>query len=138
MADDRRSDNRRLPRLPAGIVPMKKVMILAGTRPEAIKIVPVVRALREMPDRFETLLIASGQHKEMLAQAFADFDLAPDGDLGAMEPHQSLAGLSARLFPMIDAALIQHRPDAVLVQGDTTTAQVAALCAFYRRIPTGH
>jgi UDP-N-acetylglucosamine 2-epimerase (non-hydrolysing) len=116
----------------------KKVLVFAGTRPEAIKMVPVVRALREMADIFDVQLCASGQHKEMLVQAFADFDIKPDIDLRVMEPGQTLAGLSARLFSAVDALLEQRKPDAVLIQGDTTTAQVAALCSFYRRVPLGH
>jgi UDP-N-acetylglucosamine 2-epimerase len=117
---------------------MKKVLVLAGTRPEAIKMVPVVRALRAISDMFDVRLCASGQHKEMLEQAFADFDLKPDVDLGVMEPAQTLASLSARLFTAVDALLEREKPDAILVQGDTTTAEVASLCAFYRRIPLGH
>jgi len=117
---------------------MKKILVFAGTRPEAIKMVPVVRALRAAGDAFEVRLCASGQHREMLDQAFADFDLVPDVDLGVMAPAQTLAGLSARLFTAIDALLEREKPDAILVQGDTTTAQVAGLCAFYRRIPLGH
>lgn len=117
---------------------MKKILVFAGTRPEAIKMVPVIRALRAMDDVFDVRLCATGQHREMLAQAFADFELAPDVDLGVMEPAQTLASLSARLFAAIDALLEREKPDALLVQGDTTTAEVAALCAFYRRIPLGH
>jgi UDP-N-acetylglucosamine 2-epimerase (non-hydrolysing) len=117
---------------------MKKILIFAGTRPEAIKMVPVVRALRTMDDAFDVTLCASGQHKEMLEQAFADFDLTPDIDLGVMAPSQTLASLSARLFTAIDDLLEREKPDAILVQGDTTTAEVAGLCAFYRRIPLGH
>ena len=117
---------------------MKKILVFAGTRPEAIKMVPVVRALRALGDTFDVTLCASGQHKEMLEQAFADFDLTPDIDLGVMAPSQTLASLSSRLFMAIDALLEREAPDAILVQGDTTTAQVAGLCAFYRRIPLGH
>ncbi|HUO94285.1 MAG TPA: UDP-N-acetylglucosamine 2-epimerase (non-hydrolyzing) [Rhizomicrobium sp.] len=117
---------------------MKKILVFAGTRPEAIKMVPVVRALRAMPDAFQVSLCASGQHREMLDQAFADFALKPDVDLGVMAPAQTLASLSSRLFRAIDELLEREKPDAILVQGDTTTAEVAALCAFYRRIPLGH
>jgi len=117
---------------------VKKILVFAGTRPEAIKMVPVVRALRAMGDAFAVTLCASGQHKEMLEQAFADFDLKPDVDLGVMAPSQTLASLSSRLYMAIDTLLERETPDAILVQGDTTTAQVAALCAFYRRIPLGH
>lgn len=117
---------------------MKRILVFAGTRPEAIKMVPVVRALRGLHNAFDVRLCASGQHKEMLIQAFADFETTPDIDLGVMEPRQTLAGLSARLFSAIDALLEREQPDAVLVQGDTTTAEVASLCAFYRRVPLGH
>ena len=117
---------------------MKKILIFAGTRPEAIKMVPVLRALRAASDHFEARLCASGQHKEMLEQAFGDFDLKPDVDLGVMQPEQTLASLSARLFTAIDALLGREGPDAILVQGDTTTAKVAGICAFYRHIPLGH
>jgi UDP-N-acetylglucosamine 2-epimerase (non-hydrolysing) len=116
---------------------VKKVLIFAGTRPEAIKMVPVVRALRASTN-VQVMLCSSGQHREMLEQAFADFDLKPDVDLGVMQPEQTLANLSARLFTAIDALLARENPDAILVQGDTTTAEVASLCAFYRRIPLGH
>lgn len=117
---------------------MKDVLVFAGTRPEAIKMAPVVGALRSLRDDFRVSLCASGQHREMLDQAFADFDLKPDVDLGVMAPAQSLAGLSGRLFAAIDALLEQRKPEVVLVQGDTTTAQVAALCAFYRGVAVGH
>jgi len=117
---------------------VKKVLIFAGTRPEAIKMVPVVRALRAQSSAIQATLCASGQHREMLEQAFADFDLKPDIDLGVMQPEQTLASLSARLFAAVDALLAREKPDAILVQGDTTTAEVAALCAFYRRVPVGH
>jgi UDP-N-acetylglucosamine 2-epimerase len=118
--------------------PVKRLLIFAGTRPEAIKVAPVVRALREMEDVFEARLCSTGQHREMLQQAFADFDLAPDVDLKVMAHDQTLAALSGRLFPAIDGLLERERPDAILVQGDTTTVQIAALCGFYRSIPVGH
>lgn len=116
----------------------KRILVIAGTRPEAIKMAPVVRALRACGDAFDVRLCSTGQHREMLAQALADFDLAPDVELGVMEPSQSLSGLSGRLFPAIDELLARERPDAVLIEGDTTTVEVAAMCAFYRRIPVGH
>jgi UDP-N-acetylglucosamine 2-epimerase len=116
---------------------MKKLLLFAGTRPEAIKMLPVLRALRET-HAFDVRLVATGQHKEMLAQALADFDVRPDISLDVMAPDQTLAGLSARLFEAVDNLLAREQPDAVLVQGDTTTVQVTSLCAFYRRIPVGH
>lgn len=116
---------------------MKRVLVFAGTRPEVVKLAPVVAALRRRAG-LETRLCVTGQHREMLAQALADFDLAPDRDLEVMRTNQGLALLSARLFEAIDGALETERPDAVLVQGDTTTVEVAALCAFYRGVPVGH
>jgi UDP-N-acetylglucosamine 2-epimerase len=116
----------------------RKILVCAGTRPEAIKMVPVFRALRARPDRFEVQLCSTGQHREMLRQAFADFGVAPDVELDVMVPNQSLAGLSARLFDAIDGLLAREHPHVLLVQGDTTTVQIAALCAFYRGILVGH
>jgi UDP-N-acetylglucosamine 2-epimerase (non-hydrolysing) len=116
----------------------KRILVIAGTRPEAIKMAPVVHALRGMGNTFDVRVCSTGQHKEMLAQALADFDLAPDCILDVMQTGQTLAGLSGRLFHAIDALLARERPDAILVEGDTTTVEVAALCAFYRRIPVGH
>lgn len=117
---------------------MKKVMVIAGTRPEAIKLAPVIVKLRKFPTTFETTVCASGQHDEMLHQAFEDFQIAPDLDLRVMRHGQSLAGVTARLFDGIDGALDAVKPDWILVQGDTTTAMVGALCGFYRRIKVGH
>lgn len=116
---------------------MIHVAVFAGTRPEGVKMAPVVQALRADP-RFRCTLISTGQHREMLQRALADFRLEPDLDLAVMQPNQTLASLSSRLFTRIDEALAELQPDWVLVQGDTTTVQVAALCAFYRRIPVGH
>ena len=117
---------------------MKKVLVIAGTRPEAVKLAPVVHELRRRPDDFEVHLCSSGQHQSMLEQTLADFGLKPDSSLGVMTGNQSLAGLSSRLFAEVDNILDTLAPDVVLVQGDTTTVQVSALSAFYRRIPVGH
>jgi UDP-N-acetylglucosamine 2-epimerase len=116
---------------------MQKILVFAGTRPEAIKMFPVFTALRQ---RGETAckLVAAGQHKEMLSQAFQDFGVTPDLSLDVMAAGQTPAALSAKLFSAVDALLDEEKPDAVLVQGDTTTVQIASLCAFYRRIPIGH
>ena len=114
-----------------------KVLVMAGTRPEAIKVAPVIRELRKHPGiRF--VLCNSGQHREMIVQAFSDFGITPDRDLDVMQPGQSLAALSSRLFEKVDEALAEEKPDWVLVQGDTTTVMVSALCAFYRDIRIGH
>lgn len=116
----------------------KKIVVFAGTRPEAIKVISVVRALRAAHEHFDVCLCSVGQHREMLMQAFADFGVTPDASLDVMSQNQTLAGLSARLFTAIDEFLATHSPDIVLVQGDTMTVQVAALVAFYRRIRVGH
>lgn len=113
------------------------VAVVVGTRPEAIKMAPVVRVLRES-GRHQVTLCASGQHREMLAQALADFGLTPDVDLHVMKQDQTLAGLTARLSDGVDGLLASLRPDWVLVQGDTTTVMAAALCAYYRGIRIGH
>ena len=117
---------------------MKKVLVIAGTRPEAVKLAPVVHELRRWPEDFVVHLCSSGQHQTMLEQTLADFDLRPDSSLKVMTGNQTLSGLSARLFAEVDNVLDVLSPDVVIVQGDTTTVQVSALCAFYRRIPVGH
>ena len=116
----------------------KKIVFLAGTRPEAIKMAPVVKLFKEHADQFQTLLCSSGQHKEMLTQAFHDFELKPDLDLAVMQPGQTLASLSANLFNAVDNMLEREKPDWIMVQGDTTTVMVASLCAFYRGVKVGH
>ena len=116
---------------------MKHILILAGTRPEAIKVAPVVRLLRQIP-AVRTTLVASGQHREMLQQAFEDLDIEPDRDLAVMRPGQSLSGLTSRLFETLGALFEGEKPDWVLGQGDTTTVFVASVCAFYLGIPFGH
>lgn len=120
-----------------GEIVEKKVLVFVGTRPEAIKMAPVYKELK-LRKGFNPILVSSGQHKEMLAQALTSFDLAPDIDLKVMTSGQSLSGMSARLFEAIDGLLEKEEPDCILVQGDTTTVQVASLVAFYRRIPVGH
>jgi UDP-N-acetylglucosamine 2-epimerase (non-hydrolysing) len=114
-----------------------RIAIIFGTRPEAIKLAPIVRALEDHP-AFERLVCVTAQHREMLDQALHAFGIVPDADLHLMRPDQSLAGLAARCVEAIDGYLEEERPDLVLVQGDTTTAFCAALAAFYRRIAIGH
>ncbi|MBK9519496.1 MAG: UDP-N-acetylglucosamine 2-epimerase (non-hydrolyzing) [Anaeromyxobacter sp.] len=108
-----------------------------GTRPEAIKMAPVVAALHAAPD-LRCTVVATGQHREMFRQVADQFGFAVDADLEVMRPNQSLAQLTARLMDGIDGCLEQRHPDLALVQGDTTTVLVAALACFYRRIPIGH
>lgn len=114
-----------------------RIVSIFGTRPEAIKMAPLVAALRAEP-HFDTSLCITGQHREMLAQVMALFDLRAEHQLDVMQPNQSLNGLFARLLTGVDAMLERVQPDCVLVHGDTTTAAAAALAAFQRRIRVGH
>jgi UDP-N-acetylglucosamine 2-epimerase (non-hydrolysing) len=115
----------------------KNILVLMGTRPEAIKLAPVVAALRRTQD-FRCTVVATGQHREMFWQVTQTFGFEVDADLDVMVPNQTLAGLTARLMEGIDRWLGSAPPDLALVQGDTTTVLVAALACFYRRIPIGH
>jgi UDP-N-acetylglucosamine 2-epimerase (non-hydrolysing) len=115
----------------------KRVAVFIGTRPEAIKMAPVVAALRAHAG-LTPVVINAGQHREMIQQVIDLFGIQVDADLDAMEPNQTLAGLTSRLVERCDRALAELTPDLVLVQGDTTTVLCAALASFYRRIPIGH
>jgi UDP-N-acetylglucosamine 2-epimerase (non-hydrolysing) len=115
----------------------RNVLVFMGTRPEAVKLAPVVAALRSTAD-FRCTVVATGQHKEMFHQVAETFGIAVDADLDVMRPNQSLAGLTARLIDGVDGWLGSARPDMALVQGDTTTVLATALVCFYRRIPIGH
>ena len=117
---------------------MKKISCIIGTRPEAIKMAPVVMRLRKSVNEFETALISTGQHRDILNNSLACFGLQVDADLKVMEENQSLSSLTARVFIEFDKYLLKERPDFVLVQGDTTTVMVASVACFYRRIPFGH
>lgn len=108
-----------------------------GTRPEAIKLAPVIAALEADP-RFDPLVINTGQHRELIDQVISLFGLRVDRDLAVMQPNQSLASLTARLLTALDETLVTLDPQLVLVQGDTSTVLTGALAAFYRRIPVGH
>lgn len=114
-----------------------RVSLIFGTRPEAIKLCPLVLAL-QADQRFEPHVCVTGQHKEMLQQVLDVFEIEPDANLELMRPNQTLAGLTARAITAVDAYLTEHQPEVVVVQGDTTTVFCAALCAFYHRIPVGH
>jgi UDP-N-acetylglucosamine 2-epimerase (non-hydrolysing) len=116
---------------------MRRIAVFIGTRPEAIKMAPVVAALTAS-DRFEPLVINTGQHRELIDQVIQLFGIQVDHDLAVMAPNQSLTPLLARLLERIDAVLADARPDMVLAQGDTSTVLATALAAFYRRIPFGH
>lgn len=114
-----------------------KILCVVGTRPEAVKMAPVILALRQSQE-FDCRVLATAQHRHMLDQVLAFFGIAPDVDLDIMRPNQALAGLTARLLSDIDDVLAAERPDAVIAQGDTTTVMTVALACFYRRIPFGH
>ncbi len=114
-----------------------KIVTIFGTRPEAIKLAPVIRVLEE-DKRFEHLVLVTGQHREMLDQVLKIFSLKPDYDLELMEPEQKLGALTARIISGLEEILPQEEPDLVLVHGDTTTTLSAALTAFYQQIPVGH
>lgn len=115
----------------------KRVAVFMGTRPEAIKMAPVIAALRAADD-LACEVVSTGQHREMLRQVTDQFGLTVDAQFDVMQPNQSLAALTARLMTAIDGWLAAATPDLALVQGDTTTVLVAALACFYRRIPIGH
>lgn len=118
-------------------MPEKKVMVAFGTRPEAIKMAPVISALRAVPG-IQTLVSVTAQHREMLDQVLDLFSIIPDDDLDVMEPRQSLPGLFGRILEGMTRVLESRRPDLLLVHGDTSTTLAAALAAFYAKVPVGH
>lgn len=109
-----------------------------GTRPEAIKLGPVVRELQQHPEAFVVTVCVTAQHREMLDQMLGVFEIRPEYDLNLMQPGQTLSGLMGRILTSLEPILMQVKPDLVLVQGDTTTTFAGALAAFYQRIPVGH
>lgn len=113
-------------------------MIVFGTRPEAIKMAPLVKEFQDRRQEFETLVCVTGQHRQMLDQVLSIFDITPDFDLNIMKQGQDLYDITARVLTGMRDVLDQARPDVVLVHGDTTTSTAAALAAFYRQIPVGH
>ncbi|WP_315973606.1 non-hydrolyzing UDP-N-acetylglucosamine 2-epimerase [Stenotrophomonas maltophilia] len=117
--------------------PYKKVMVVFGTRPEAIKMAPVVEALKARPE-IETIVAVTAQHRQMLDQVMDLFGITPDVDLNVMEPGQTLAGLFAKILTGMTAVIAEHKPDLVLVHGDTSTTLASALAAFYNRVAVGH
>ena len=119
-------------------MPPRKVSVVFGTRPEAIKMLPVVRALRARPEEFECRVVATGQHRQMLDQVLAVFGTVPDADLDLMEPGQELERIFTRAVMAMKDELAATRPDMVLVEGDTTTVFATALAAFWRGCPVGH
>lgn len=117
---------------------MKRIMLVFGTRPEAIKMAPVIKALDSYKDDFEVIVTVTGQHRQMLDSVLALFDIRPDYDLNIMRPGQDLYDVTSRVLTGMRDVLAESRPDIVLVHGDTSTSTAAALAAFYARIPVGH
>ena len=117
---------------------MKKVMLVFGTRPEAIKMAPLVKEFQKHPESFETIVCVTGQHRQMLDQVLQIFDITPDYDLNIMKQGQDLYDVTARVLTGMRDVLKETQPDVVLVHGDTTTSTAAALAAFYQQIPVGH
>ena len=117
---------------------MKKVMLVFGTRPEAIKMAPLVKEFEKYPNDFQTLVCVTGQHREMLDQVLNLFEIKPHYDLNIMKQGQDLYDVTARVLVGMRDVLKEAQPDVVLVHGDTTTSMAAALAAFYQQIPVGH
>ena len=117
---------------------MKKILLVFGTRPEAIKMCPLVKAFQAHPDDFDTQVCVTGQHREMLDQVLDIFAVTPDYDLNIMKQGQDLYDVTARVLVGMREVLDEAKPDVVLVHGDTTTSMAAAMAAFYRQIPVGH
>lgn len=116
----------------------KRVMLVFGTRPEAIKMGPLVRVLKERDEDFETMVCVTGQHREMLDQVLQAFGVVPDFDLSVMEEGQTLFDVTARILAGMRKVFLKARPEVVLVHGDTTTTFATALAAYYLQIPVGH
>lgn len=117
---------------------MKKIMLVFGTRPEAIKMAPLVKEFQKYPEEFKTIVCVTGQHREMLDQVLHIFDITPDYDLNIMKQGQDLYDVTARVLTGMRDVLKEAQPDVVLVHGDTTTSTASALAAFYQQIPVGH
>jgi UDP-N-acetylglucosamine 2-epimerase (non-hydrolysing) len=116
----------------------RRVMVVMGTRPEVMKLAPVVLEMRRWRSQFRVVLVGTGQHREMVPQHLALFRLRLDHDLKVMKPRQTLADITSRTMQRMDALLARERPDVVMVEGDTTAVLIAALAAFYRQIPVAH
>ena len=117
---------------------MRKILFVFGTRPEAIKLCPVLLNLRQHAAQFEARVCVTAQHRSMLDQVLAAFGVTPDHDLDLMQPGQTLAQTTARILAALEPVMQAERPCMVLVQGDTTTTVTGALAAFYQRVPVGH
>lgn len=116
----------------------QKIMLVFGTRPEAIKMAPLVKEFQKYPDKFETSVCVTGQHRQMLDQVLELFEITPEYDLNIMKQGQDLYDITSRVLLGMRDVLHESKPDVVLVHGDTTTSTAAALAAFYQQIPVGH
>ncbi len=116
----------------------KTILLVFGTRPEAIKMAPLVKKLQSLPEQFKTVVAVTGQHRQMLDQVLRIFDIVPDYDLNIMQANQDLYDVTSRVLVGMRDVLKEVQPDVVLVHGDTTTSTAAALAAFYQQIPVGH
>jgi len=116
----------------------KRIMFVFGTRPEAIKMAPVINEVEKYPDILEPVIVVTGQHRQMLDQVLRIFDLDPDYDLGIMEENQTIVSIVTKSLQGLEEIILREKPDMLLVQGDTSTAFAAGLSAFYYRIPLGH
>ena len=117
---------------------MKTILLVFGTRPEAIKMAPLVKKLQTLPEQFRTVVCVTGQHRQMLDQVLQLFDITPDYDLNIMQPNQDLYDITSRILLGMRDVLKEVQPDIVLVHGDTTTSTASAMAAFYQQIPVGH
>jgi UDP-N-acetylglucosamine 2-epimerase (non-hydrolysing) len=117
---------------------MKKILLVFGTRPEAIKMAPLIQELKRFPETFNTIVCVTGQHREMLDQVLALFQIEPDFDLNIMKTNQDLYDITSRILLGMRDVLIETKPHIVLVHGDTSTSTAASLAAFYQHIPVGH
>jgi len=117
---------------------MLKIMVIFGTRPEAIKLVPVIWEIEKHKDRIESFIVVTAQHREMLDQVLSTFDIIPDYDLNLMKSNQSLSDVTAGVIKGVEDLLIKIRPNLILVQGDTTTTFASSLAGFYQKIKIGH
>ena len=117
---------------------MKKILLVFGTRPEAIKMAPLVHEFKKHPEDFQTIVCVTGQHREMLDQVLDLFQIVPDYDLNIMKPNQDLYDVTSRILLGMRDVLKEVKPDVVFVHGDTTTSTASALAAFYQQIPVAH
>ena len=117
---------------------MKTIMLVFGTRPEAIKMAPLVKEFQKYPEKYKTVVCVTGQHREMLDQVLSLFEITPDFDLNIMKQGQDLYDVTSRILLGMREVLQQCKPDMLLVHGDTATSTAAAMGAFYAQIPVGH